>query len=175
MKLASVLLLSCAALIYAADQNTQTAKNPAAPNSGDSPQAYKKLGAVTWNPDTHKLQWTVETGSMVNGEFVPASKKAYEISPDDATMGTAVEKRGFDDGEATELHQLLDILSLYCAESVEWWEQGAGAPAVPKPKGTDTVAPDKPVKVRLQEPADQKAAPAPVAAGPQIAALQVIR
>jgi len=156
MKLLSVILLSSAALAFAADQPAQNVKNPATPPDANGPKVYKKLGAVTWDPDAHKLAWTVETGNLVNGEFVAVSKNTYEISPDDATMGTAGEKRGFDNEEAAQLHRLLDILSIYCAESVAWWDGGAGTPVDSQPAGSDATS-GKPVKV--QQPAAPPAPP----------------
>jgi hypothetical protein len=170
MKLGSVLLLSCAVLTYAADQPTPPAEK-AAPQAGEQ-HAVKKLGSVTWDPNAHKLQWTVETGSMVNGQFVAASKNQYEISPDDAVMGAAGEQRDLDGEEAVELHQLLDVLSLYCAESVVWWDQGAGAPAEPKPTGTDSTSPQKPVRVNRKS--TPSPAPVRIAPGVAIAQLQVV-
>jgi hypothetical protein len=41
-------------------------------------------------------------------------------------MAFSNEKRGFTQEEAASLHKLLDTLSLYCAESVVWWDQGEG-------------------------------------------------
>jgi len=184
MKLLSALLLSLAALTYAADQSGQLAKPPAqaaaktpsatiapgdsnsAPGDSNS-QVAKKMGPVTWDPDAHLLRWTVQTGTLVNGEFVPSSEQQYEISPDEATMGTADEKRGFDGDEAEGLHQLLDILSLYCAESVAWWDQSPGSPAQSKPVTPDSSSPQKPVKVRQPQPK-----PVPIPPGTQIAQLR---
>lgn len=188
MKLLSALLLSLAALTYAADQSAQQAKSPAKPpaevtaktpsgtiapgdsNSvpgGSNPQVAKKMGPVTWDPDAHKLRWTVQTGTLVDGEFVPSSEQQYEISPDEATMGTAEEKRGFDGDEADGLHQLLNILSLYCAESVAWWDQGLGEPVPSKPVKPDSSSPQKPV--RVQQPLTK---PAPIPAGAAVAELR---
>ena len=70
--------------------------------------------------------WIVQKGSIVDGKFVPASEQKYEISPDNAVMAVAEEQRGFDNDEADALHRLLDLLSVYCAESVVWWDQGHG-------------------------------------------------
>jgi hypothetical protein len=172
-KLGSVLLLSCAVLTYAAGQTAQPAEKMAPPAAGSTQPSVKKLGAVTWDPNAHKLLWTVETGTMVNGEFVAASKDQYEISPDDAVMGAAGEKRGFDSDEAAELHQLLDVLSLYCAASVVWWDQGAGAPGETKPTGTDPDPAQKPVRVG-QPSTPSPAAPVRIAPGVQVAHLQVV-
>lgn len=166
MKLRSVLLLLCAALTYAADQASGPAKAAPAP-AGDRQPAVKKLGSVTWDPNAHKLQWTVETGSMVNGEFVSASKDQYEISPDDAVMGAAGEKRDLDNEEAAGLHQLLDILSLYCAQSVVWWDNGPDTPGG-TPTGTDSTTPQKPVRVD-QQSTPSKPAPPPVRIAPGMA------
>jgi hypothetical protein len=73
----------------------------------------------------------------VDGKFVASASNKYEISPDKAVMAFADEKRGFTEEEATSLHRLLDTLSLYCAESVIWWDQGQGDPLGPdaKPAG----------------------------------------
>jgi len=62
---------------------------------------------------------------------------------------------------------LLDILSLYCAESVVWWDHGAGTPAG-KPTGTDSTLPQKPVKVD-QKTTPSTPAPAPVRIAPGVA------
>ena len=169
MKLFSVLLISCAALTFAADPQSQAAKNATLPDGGNA-RVYKKLGAVTWDPDAHKLAWTVETGNMVNGQFVPASKETYEIAPDDATMNAAGEKRGFDDEEAADLHRLLDVLSLYCAQSVAWWEAGAGTPVESKPTGSDSPGSGKPVKIN--GPSAPAAPPVKIAPGMAVAKVQ---
>jgi hypothetical protein len=161
MKLASVMLLSLAALTYAADQSNQPLKSATNPSAGTNTQVVKKMGSVTWDVNTHKLLWTVQTGTLVNGEFVPASEERYEISPEEATMGTADEKRGLDGDEADGLHQLLDILSLYCAESVMWWDKGLGTPVQSDPAKPDVSAPQKPVKIQ-----EQPSAPAPKQAQP---------
>ena len=119
MKNAAVLLISLAALTFAQDK---------------APETVKRLSSVTWDLNTHKLVWVVQTGSEVNGEFAPASSEKYEVAPDEASMAFANEKRGLSDEEVDSLHHLLDILSLYCAESTVWWDQGGGA-------GTPTSAP----------------------------------
>jgi hypothetical protein len=70
----------------------------------------------------------------VDGKFVASSSNKYEISPDKAVMAFADEKRAFTEEEAASLHRLLDTLSLYCAESVIWWDQGQGDPIGPDAK-----------------------------------------
>lgn len=154
MKSAAVALwLSCAFLCCAQDSN---------------PGPIKRLQSVTWDLSTHKLVWLVEKGNLVNGEFVPSSKVKYEVSPDEAFMAFAGEKRSFGLEEAVALHRLLDTLSMYCVESVVWWNQhdtddpaasGPGLvtkpertkpeqPSGPKPK--PAVAPDtRPVRVGM--------------------------
>jgi hypothetical protein len=158
MKTALVLCLSFAAALFAADPKPNPAKGP----EKQPPEEVKRLGTLSWNPDSHKLIWVVQKGSMVNGEFVPNSEQQYVISPDDAVMSVAQEQRGFDTDEAATLHRLLDVLSLYCAESVVWWEDGQGTPVAPgthpaKP-GAPTEKPktdgktDKPVRVGQPAP-----------------------
>jgi len=87
----------------------------------------RRLESVTWDLKTHTLKWTVQKGTEVKGEFQPASAEHYQISPDIATMAVAEEKRGIEHDEAALLHRLLDTLSIYCAESVVWWDHGEGA------------------------------------------------
>ncbi len=147
MKTALVLLLSFAAAGFAADPTP--VKEPDAKSA--NPEEVKRLGSVTWDLNSHKLVWVVQKGKMVEGKFVGASEQRYEIAPDDAVMAFQDEARGFDGDEAVSLHHLLDVLSLYCAESVVWWDEGQGTP-VPngvqpsaKPKSDETG--DKPVKV----------------------------
>jgi hypothetical protein len=104
--------------------------------------------------------WTVQKGSMQNGVFVPTAEQRYEISPDEAMMAVSEEQRGFDGHEAANLHQLLDVLSMYCAESVVWWDEGRGTPVQPNDRPKTDAKPDspksapdsKPVRVKQPEP-----------------------
>ncbi len=136
MKNAAVLLLSLAAFAVAQDK---------------APETVKRLDSVTWDLNTHKLVWVVQTGTHVDGEFVPSASSRYEVSPDEASMMFADEKRGLTEEEASSLHNLLDILSLYCAESTVWWDKSKtdSEGRVPmEQKTTTTAKPDgKPVKV----------------------------
>jgi hypothetical protein len=132
MKSALILLVSISVAAFAADNKRQAAKNPPA-QQDQQEQQVKKLGSVTWDVDQHKLVWVVQKGTMVNGEFVPSGEERYEISPDEATMANAGEKRGFEEDEATTLRHLLDVLSVYCAESVVWWDEGQGKPVESRP------------------------------------------
>jgi hypothetical protein len=86
----------------------------------------QRLESITWDLKTHTLKWTVQKGTDVKGEFQAASAQHYEISPDVAMMKVADEKRGIEHDEAALLHRLLDTLSIYCAESVVWWDHGEG-------------------------------------------------
>ena len=142
MKTALVLMLSFGAACFAADPTIQPGK------AGE----VKRLGSVTWDLEVHKLVWTIQKGSLVNGQFVMSSEEKYTISPDKARMMFADQERTFDGQEALSLHKLLDVLSIYCAESVVWWNQGQGMPSTPstvpaKPK----VDGEKPVKVGQPE------------------------
>ena len=144
MKTAFVLLFSFAALSFAADP--KPVKDPDVKSA--KPEEVKRLGSVTWDLESHKLVWVVQKGAMVEGKFVAGSEQRYEIAPDDAVMAVSEEARGFDGDEAVSLHHLLDVLSLYCAESVVWWDEGQGKPAAkPKPDVKRDEKGDKPVKV----------------------------
>ncbi len=154
MKIVLALILSMGTAIFAAEPQSQSVKtSPTEPK----PDEVKKLATVTWDLDSHKLVWVVQKGTMVNGEFKAASEQRYEITPDDAVMATLTERRGFDDDEAASLRKLLDFLSLYCAESVVWWEQGEGKPlngpsTAPAPTTKPTRQADpEPVKVKVAD------------------------
>jgi hypothetical protein len=150
MKTALALLLSLSAVAIAADDKQQPVKDP---SIGPKTEEVKKLGNVTWDPEAHKLIWIVQKGSMVNGNFVPNSEQRYEISPDEAVMTTSGEKRGFEEDEATQLNHLLGVLSLYCAESTVWWDQGQGTPVNGEPGKDKPSVPsgEKPVRVAAPE------------------------
>jgi hypothetical protein len=154
MKTAFAFLLSFAATLFAADTKTN--------DSGTNPPAQsdevRRLKSITWDLNSHQLVWVVQKGTMVNGNFSMGSEQQYAITPDNAAMLFAGEKRAFDSDEAASLQHLLDVLSVYCAESVVWWEEGQGTPlpgASPnKPKSNTDSAPEggKPVKVDQPEP-----------------------
>lgn len=169
MKMAVITWFSLAVLISAGHAQTKATQKVE-----PKPDEIRRLESVTWDLKTHTLKWTVQKGTEVKGEFVPSSADHYEITPDEATMKLAAEKRGFDVDEASVLHRLLDTLSLYCAQSTVWWDHGEGervtddadrsvddaVPATPaKPKNK---APDKPdVKPTQDKPS--KALPLGVA------------
>jgi hypothetical protein len=148
MKTALFVLLSLAGAACAQERQTALPEK-------DSSEA-RRLGSVTWDLKNHKLAWTIEKGATVNGEFVPSTSERYEISPDDAVMAFSDQKRGFAEAEATSLQRLLDVLSLYCAESVVWWDQGQGVPVdAPKSRGKDAKPArpgDKPTRVDQPQP-----------------------
>jgi hypothetical protein len=170
MKTALILLLSCASLSLAQD-----------PKPNPRPVVVKRLASVTWDLETHKLVWVVQKGTETNGEFVPLSSDRYEVSPEEAFMASKDEKRGLGDEEAGSVHDLVNLLSLYCAESTDWWEQGSAAEetAAPQdqPKGVDTkkTAPSKKAEPSSEKPTrvgepEQKKSPPPRIPGTLIAA-----
>ncbi|MCL5744978.1 MAG: hypothetical protein M1541_13805 [Acidobacteria bacterium] len=137
MKTAAILFISMAAVSCAQEKKPDSNNNNnKAPQSTDK----RRLESVTWDLKSHKLVWVVQRGSDQNGKFVANKSDRYEISPDDAVMSYLNEKRGFTQQEASSLYKLLDTLSLYCAESVVWWDQGEGVPLdgkpIPKKKAT---------------------------------------
>jgi len=146
----ALVLFSLVAASFAQDFKANPVKEPdIRTTTGD----VKRLGSVTWDLDAHRLVWIVQKGAMVDGEFVPSAEQKYETSPDQAAMMVADEERRFDNDEAVSLHHLLDVLSLYCAESVVWWDEGQGKPSTSKQPTTHKEKPKvdksepKPVKV----------------------------
>jgi hypothetical protein len=123
MKTVLALFLSFAALAVAQDAVAQDAIAP----DSEAIKA-KRVASVTWDLQTHKLVWVVQNGVQQNGEFVPSSEERYEVSPQQGAMAFEGEQRGFTVQEAAWLQQLLNILTVYCAESVVWWNAGQGEP-----------------------------------------------
>lgn len=152
MKTALLLTLSAVAVVWAQDKPADEAK---------------RLESVTWDLNTHKLVWVVQTGKQVDGEFIPSSSARYEVSPDEASMHFAEETRGFTAEEAASLHHLLDVLSLYCAESTDWWDQGQGAPIDRRNSAAPKTGTAKPVKVG--EPKSEKPKPPRIPATDMVA------
>jgi hypothetical protein len=153
MKTALTLLLSCASLALA--QSPQ-------PNTEPVP-VMKRLASVTWDLDTHKLVWVVQKGTEVSGEFVASSADRYEVSPEEAMMASKDEKRGLGKEEAGSVIDLVNLLSLYCAQSTDWWEQGSPtdsaapetAPAAPDSRKAAPPSTEKPTRVdEKQQPKD---------------------
>ena len=159
MRLAAVFVAFSLGVSCAQDHKQKVAQagqpgNPGPARSTAPGKGKKRLESVTWDLKSHKLVWVVETGeAKPNGEFLVKTSDRYEISPEDATMAVRSEKRGFTEREAASLLRLLDTLSLYCVESVVWWDRGEGDPIngdgqrVRKPEPPPrTPAPHGPVK-----------------------------
>jgi hypothetical protein len=105
----------------------------------------KRIASVNWNIQTGKLEWVVQSGVEHNGDFVPSSKEEhYQISPEEAKMAFEGKQRGFTSQEAEWLQSLLHVLTVYCAESTIWWDQGKGTPLDDHGKPLDHAQPTAP-------------------------------
>ncbi len=159
------MLLSCATLSLAQSKidpariapPAQAAKAPAQASDDAAPQEFKRLASVTWDLDTHKLAWVVQRGIEVNGQFVPKTVDKYEVSPSEAFMAMKNEKRDIAGDEASSLHDLLGVLSLYCVESTVWWENGGDA-SDDEPAAAVNAKPGKKSIEEKPAPADSPAA-----------------
>jgi hypothetical protein len=119
MKTALALILAFSALALADGNGSK----------GDEATPAKRVASVTWNAQSGKLEWVVQSGLIRNEDFVPSGEETrYEISPEDAIMAFQGQQRGFTDKEAAWLQGLLHVLTVYCAESTVWWDQGEGVP-----------------------------------------------
>jgi hypothetical protein len=127
MKTALILMLSSAGLLLAQDSKVKSQTADDAPLQTAQPQAVvvKRLASVTWDPDAHKLTWMVERGAEIDGQFVAASTQRYEISPEEALMASKDESREMAPQEASSVGDLLNLLSLYCAQSTDRWERAS--------------------------------------------------
>jgi hypothetical protein len=154
MKLAIVFWISIAGFASGADPKPNVSTDPQTAEPQSSGE-LRRLDSVTWDLKTHTLSFVVQHGKVENGDFVPTVTKSYQITPDNATMGAALERRPVDAYEAKLLHQILDTLSVYCAQSVVKWEHMAAPSDSVSPDSTPAVKPDhpaplKPVKIAPQ-------------------------
>jgi hypothetical protein len=145
------------------------APSPTTPPTG-KPEQARRLVSLTWDLVNRKLVWVVENGALVDDQFVASSADHYAVSPDGAFMSVKDQKRTFGDAEAASLRRLLDVLSLYCAESVIWWEQGqpdvTDAPKPPDTKSKVSQPQQKSARANRQE---RKANPARSQSGSLVA------
>lgn len=118
----------------------------------------KRVASVTWDAQTGKLSWVVQTSADGSTDFSTSSEEHYEISPKDAVMSSQSETRGFTKEESTWLENLLHILTGYCVASTIWWNHGEilnppdsqqpGAPQTEPPHSKPTSSPeDHPTRV----------------------------
>jgi hypothetical protein len=97
--------------------------------TGEEATPAKRVASVSWNTESGKLEWVVQSGFIRNEDFVPSGEETrYEITPEEAMMAFQGQQRGFTDQEAAWLQGLLHVLTVYCAESTVWWDQGQGVP-----------------------------------------------
>jgi hypothetical protein len=145
MKTVLAMILVCAGSAVAQEGVTAAGSAP----DNEAIQA-KRVKSVTWDLQAQKLVWIVEDGIAKNGQFFASSLERYEISPQDQTMTFNGEQRGFTEAEGVWLDHLLHILTVYCAESVVWWINGA---ADPHNQGPTAQPPDRPnaapAKIRI--------------------------
>jgi hypothetical protein len=164
MKLALLTLISIAGFAFGADPKSKTTEPQSSESEG---RELRRLDSVTWDLKTHTLSWVVQEGKEENGEFVPTTAKRYQMMPDDAMMGSALERRPVDEDEAKLVHRLLDTLSIYCARSVVWWEHGSPSSEPSAPDSTPSFKPDHPAK-QDEEPAAKPVPSKPVKVAPML-------
>ena len=117
----------------------------------DNPNTQiKRVVSVSWNLQTGKLAWVVQTGTEGKDGFVASSEEHYEISPTDAVMTGQGEERRFTAEEGSWLKNLLHVLTVYCVESTIWWYRGESAPT-PDPKSAPSQS-DPPKGKPIQDP-----------------------
>jgi hypothetical protein len=111
----------------------------------------KRVASVTWDAQTGKLSWVVQTSADGSADFSKSSEDHYEISPKDAVMAFQGESREFTKEEATWLENVVHILTGYCVASTIWWNHGdvvdppdsqPGTPQPETPHSKPTNTPD---------------------------------
>ena len=101
------------------------------------PDEFRRVKSITWNLDTHRLEWTVqfgtckkesEPGQCKHENVTVTGELSFSIDPDNATMTDGKETRQFDMRESIGVHRLLDLLEKYGDESYLWWRNNEGKP-----------------------------------------------
>jgi hypothetical protein len=117
----------------------------------------KRVSSVTWDPQTGRLSWVVQSGTEGTDGFAPVSEEHYEIASKESVMTSSGEKREFTSEQVTWAGDLLRALTAYCAASTIWWYRGGTLPPSddkpttsprsdpegPKSGGTPDTAPHK--------------------------------
>ena len=114
--LAIILILAAAAVIGGARIRASA--------EAAHPSPYRRIEAITLDPATCKLSWTVSRGEVKNGEYTAKGKpETYEITFHSAEMTHDGVTHKFSEEEAVSVHQVMVMISRYTAESVDWFEK----------------------------------------------------
>jgi len=91
-------------------------------------KAPRRVESITWDPVGCKLRWTASRGDIEEGKYAPKDLAAeqYEIDFHRAEMTYRGETHKFSEEEAERVHQGINGLTVYAAESVQWFEQQKG-------------------------------------------------
>ncbi len=89
----------------------------------DQPPPYRRVESMTIDPQHCKLRWTVTRGELKNGAYAAKGKpESYEIEFHKAEMTHEGVTQKFSPEEAVRVHEVMQAISHYAAESVEWFE-----------------------------------------------------
>ena len=89
--------------------------------------SFRRIESITIDPQQCKLRWTVSRGEARDGEYAPNGQtETYEIAFHRAEMTHDGVTHKFSAEEAVRVHQVLQAISQYAAESVDWFEQQQG-------------------------------------------------
>ncbi len=92
----------------------------------DSPKQqapFRRVESITIDPQQCVLRWTVTRGELQNGEYAAKGKpETYEIEFHKAEMTHDGATHKFSPQEAVRVHEVMQAISKYAAESVEWFE-----------------------------------------------------
>src|SRR5712692_1903158 len=91
------------------------------------PPPYRRVESITIDPQHCTLRWTVTRGELQNGAYEAKGKtESYEIEFHKAEMTHEGVTRKFSPEEAVRVHEVMQAISHYAAESVEWFENQQG-------------------------------------------------
>ena len=120
-----LIALLCVFPVFAQD----TSKPNADRRGEEDPAKRRRLEAVSWNPVTGLLTWTVSNGHTDEGKYVAdGGKKSYEIDLQQAIMSHNGSQRRFSSEEARNVMTIMHVISKYAQDSTVWWDAGKGQP-----------------------------------------------
>jgi hypothetical protein len=126
----------------------------------------RRLESVMWEPLQGQLTWVVSVWDLGSDMSHPSELERYVIHVNAGTMDSKGEQRAFEVPK-TDLHALMDILSIYAMRCTIWWERGPADPGTAPAIVPDDDKPkeDAPKEKPKSTPSGKAAADSAQAAG----------
>jgi hypothetical protein len=84
----------------------------------------RRLESVSWDPIHQQLSWVMSVWDPQSSTSKPAKQELYSADLVGAEMKFEGEHRSFDETEAHNVRTLMQLISLYAAQSTVRWRNG---------------------------------------------------